>query len=288
MKKIVSHLAPRHMDDWLAISLLSYLYPDAQREYVHPQKVPQEYLQDPQVAVVDVGSSYDTGKNNYDHHHDLNLECSLSLVVKKFFPELYPSEVLRAIDITDRFGVKKAVEEGLVSFDKEVDEKRKIILMTEPEAEAGRVAYKLLSYAKEVRLDHNSFISMLYESMKVLGLTQKAEEELRRQKEEFERKVSKVMWKDIEGFKVAISYESLAPYHADFFSQTQADILIEQNSMNKEHTSIIVNTNKAHKDKSIELADRLVDGQEIVFRHATGFIRVINRAVQEFVGVLNA
>lgn len=284
MKKIVSHLAPRHMDDWLAISLLSYLYPDAQREYVHPQKVPQEYLQDPNVAVVDVGSSYDTEKNNYDHHHDLNLECSLSLVVKKFFPELYPSDVLRAIDITDRFGVKSAVEEGLVSFDKEVDEKRKIILMTEPEAEAGRVAYKLLSYAKEVRLDHNSFINELYERMKVLGLTQKAEEELRRQKEEFvERKVSKVMWKDIEGFKVAISYESLAPYHADFFSKTNADILIEQNSMNKEHTSIIVNTNKAHKDKAIELADRLVDGQDIVFRHATGFIRVINRAVQEFV-----
>lgn len=283
MKKIVSHLAPRHMDDWLAISLLSYLYPDAQREYVHPQKVPQEYLQDPQVAVVDVGSSYDTGENNYDHHHDLNLECSLSLVVKKFFPELYPSEVLRAIDITDRFGVKKAVEEGLVSFDKEVDEKRKIILMTEPEAEAGRVAYKLLSYAKEVRLDHNSFISMLYESMKVLGLTQKAEEELRRQKEEFERKVSKVMWKDIEGFKVAISYESLAPYHADFFSQTQADILIEQNSMNKEHTSIIVNTNKTHKDRAIEVADKLAEGQEIVFRHATGFIRVINKSVEDFI-----
>ena len=284
MKKIVSHLPPRHMDDWLAISLLSYLYPDAQREYVHPQKVAEEYLQDPSIILVDVGSDYnDTEKNNYDHHHDLSLECSLSLVVQKFFPELYPSQVLKAIDITDRFGIKKAVEEGLVSFDKQVDEKRKIILMTEPEQEAGRVAYKLLSYAKEVNLDHNTFIKMLYESLRVLGLTQKAEEELRRQREEYERKVSKVVWKDIEGFKVAVSYESLAPYHADFFSQTQADILIEQNSMNKEHTSIIVNTNKTHKDRAIEVADKLAEGQEIVFRHATGFIRVINKSVEDFI-----
>ena len=190
MKKIVSHLPPRHMDDYLAISLLSYLYPDAQVEYVHPQKVQEEYLQDPNIILVDAGSSYDPEKNNFDHHHNLELECSLSLVVKKFFPELYTCKVLRAIDLVDRFGVKRAVEEGLVSLDREVDEKRKIILLSEINKDTGRIAYRLLEYAKVVDLDHNSFISMLYDTMRVAGLTQKAQEERKTQREEHEKKIS--------------------------------------------------------------------------------------------------
>lgn len=110
VKKIVSHLPPRHLDDFLAVAYLKYLFPQAELEFVHPQRVPLEYLQDSKIILVDVGSVYDPEKNNYDHHQNINLPCSLVLVLKHFSDmDIENNYLLQVIDFIDRFGLSKAI-----------------------------------------------------------------------------------------------------------------------------------------------------------------------------------
>lgn len=176
MKKIVSHTGERHLDDWLAIALLKWMYPQAKVEYVSPQGVPASYLKDKDICLVDVGGSYAPLLNNYDHHHDKDLPCSLVLVVRNFFNNLYPSKVIDTIDIIDRFGFNEALNRRLIKHDREIDRLRKIILLTDPNnPHIGYSTNYLLGYARESQIDLSGFITMLYNSLKVQGLTHKAE-----------------------------------------------------------------------------------------------------------------
>lgn len=286
MLKLVSHEGNRHLDDWGAISLMLYLYPDARVEYVHPQGVPQEYLSDPNVFLIDVGGSYEPSLNNYDHHHNKEVPCSLSLIVKHFFPNVPYSSALEAIDTIDRFGFQEAVRKGLVQIDKEVDRLRKIILLVPPGPDTGRVFLYLLRYAGSVNLDYNGFVRMLYEAMRVQGLTEEAQKRLEEEEKAFSEKVERVQYLEMEGLKVALSKESLSPHHSVFFSQTGVDVLIEKNHMKESQTSIIANTNKPTRDKAIAFADRLSQDYPLIFRHQTGFIRVLDVPAEEVINRL--
>lgn len=80
MQKIITHLPPFHFDDFMAVSLLKYRYPDATIERVHPQNLSHE----DNAIYVDTGGKYD-GERYFDHHHDLNLNSSIVLVLKRFY-----------------------------------------------------------------------------------------------------------------------------------------------------------------------------------------------------------
>jgi len=283
IKKIVSHKAPRHLDDFLAIAYLKALYPNAEIEFVHPQGVSEEYLKDPQVVVVDVGGKYEPELNNFDHHQDKELPCSLVLLLKKI--GLYQNTpFLKALSVIDTQGFPQAVSMGLVKPSKEIDEKRKVILMTPITEETAKVTYEVVISALKENFDFDQLIETLWNELSSTQAFQFAFVEYTKQREQFKEKVSQVIFQRIDDLLLAYSKESLAPYHSDFFSEYGVNLLIEANSMNNAHTSLIVNTSSPLKDKAFELREKILTlaNAPIVFKHPNGFIVVVDKEVCKF------
>ena len=100
IQKIVTHPGSAHKDDLLAVCILVAAHgaPISRRDPT------DEELDDPSVAVVDIGGSDDASKSNFDHHQyprERVPTCSLSLVLKhlglyedarRFFDWLEPAE----------------------------------------------------------------------------------------------------------------------------------------------------------------------------------------------------
>jgi hypothetical protein len=77
---IVTHPGGSHKDDLLAVCVLASLH---NCPVVRRDPTPAE-LDDPDVAIVDIGGSHDPARSNYDHHHfprEHPPTCALSLVL---------------------------------------------------------------------------------------------------------------------------------------------------------------------------------------------------------------
>jgi hypothetical protein len=86
IKTIITHPGGAHKDDFLACSVLLSNHPVS----IFRRDPTEQELEDPEVAVVDIGHQYDPQLNNFDHHQlprDHEPTCALSLVLQKF--EIY-------------------------------------------------------------------------------------------------------------------------------------------------------------------------------------------------------
>ena len=278
--KIISHLNPRHMDDFLAIAILKTKYTDAEIDFVHPQSVPNSYLEDPEIILVDVGGNYNPQLKNYDHHQDLNLPSSIVLVLKDEFEgilnltKILSSQTINFIDTTDRFGVKQASEIAGVPLNKEEDKMRKEILLIDLKKHALEVGKIYLETIEIVK--YSEWLNTFYKKLDDAKLLDEPREILKKEEESFYDKLSKSRAIKIKNLNVLISTESLAPFHNKAFD-LGTDIIIEKNSMNPQHTSIIKNTNSP-KTKSIDLA-KVFNLYPKVFIHQNGFIAVIEAEI---------
>ena len=100
LQRIVTHPGGAHKDDLLAVCVLvaQHAVPVVRRD-----PTPEE-LDDPAVAIVDIGHSHDPARMNFDHHHfdrEHPPTCALSLVLehlqlyddaKRFCDWLEPAE----------------------------------------------------------------------------------------------------------------------------------------------------------------------------------------------------
>lgn len=283
---IVSHLEPRHEDDYLAIALLLTRYPNAKIKLVHPQQIPEEYTKDKNTILVDVGMQYEPSLNNFDHHQNKEIPSSVILIAKHFYPEINTqTPFMQAIDIKDRFGIQETIKRGLIKANENTDKKRKVILKTEITPKIASIITSLVKTLSKTNASYENFINMLYDLLYNTEEFQKALKETEEEEKVFERKLKQVqiIEKDI---KIGISKETLAPYHYEAFKRTQIDLLIEANSMNPNHTSLIVNTNSKTKEKAQEIRDKLIENMPLVFKHPTGFIAVVNLPVEEVIKTL--
>ena len=88
MKRIITHPGKAHRDDFLACCIqLSFIadYPPIER-----REPTEQELDDPEVAVLDIGQQYEPKLNNFDHHHferDSKPECTFTLLAKNFLLE---------------------------------------------------------------------------------------------------------------------------------------------------------------------------------------------------------
>jgi len=282
VKKIVSHLNPRHFDDFLGIAFLKTKYPQAELEFVHPQRVPVEYIDDPEICLVDVGGKFDPFLKNYDHHQRLSLKSSFLLVLinefenRSLVKKVIQKEAVRFIDLTDRYGVKKASEIVGVPLDAEEDRMRKEILLIDLSKWGeliGKIAIEtLLIYNKYNK--YSDWIKNFYQRLEEKGLLNEPRAILAREETLYQEKLAKVQVIQKNNLKILISSESFAPNHFRVFNETGADLLIERNSMNKEHTSIIKNTSSP-KTAQIALA-KIFNLYPKIFIHPNGFIAVID------------
>ena len=86
IKTIITHPGGAHKDDFLACSVLLSNHPVS----IFRHDPTEQELEDPEVAVVDIGHQHDPKLNNFDHHQlprDHEPTCALSLVLQKF--EIY-------------------------------------------------------------------------------------------------------------------------------------------------------------------------------------------------------
>ena len=86
IKTIITHPGGAHKDDFLACSVLLSTHSVS----IFRRDPTEQELEDPEVAVVDIGHQHDPILNNFDHHQlprDHEPTCALSLVLQKF--EIY-------------------------------------------------------------------------------------------------------------------------------------------------------------------------------------------------------
>ena len=86
IKTIITHPGGVHKDDFLACSVLLSNHSVS----IFRRDPTEQELEDPEVAVVDIGHQHDPKLNNFDHHQlprDHEPTCALSLVLQKF--EIY-------------------------------------------------------------------------------------------------------------------------------------------------------------------------------------------------------
>ena len=279
VKKIVSHLAPRHFDDFLAIAFLKTKYPQAGVELVHPQRVPVEYLDSPDICLVDIGGKFDPLMKNYDHHQRLSLRASFVLVLihefddKVLVKKIVESEAARFIDLTDRYGVKRASEVVGVPLDVEEDRMRKEILLIDL-AKWGEVVGKIAIETFLIYDRYSSWLRSFYQRLDEKGLLDEPRAILAREEALFQEKLAKAQVIKRNNLKILVSSESLAPNHFRLFNETGADLIIERNSMNKQHTSVIKNT-ASFKTKNIDLS-KVFSIYPKIFIHPNGFIAVVD------------
>ena len=282
--KIVSHKPPRHLDDFISLIFLKSKYEDSKIEFVAPQdSILEEYRKDKNIILVDVGSDYNPTLKNYDHHQDLNLPCSFILVIENEFPQyryILDNPVIKFIDINDRYGFKKACEEFNISPSKRIDDMRKVILLSEPfkDSDLSKIVVSIfIDIVKKVK-DYNTFIEIYYKELDNIGILEGAKERIKKEEEEFKRKIESAKIFERNGLKVVYSTESFSPFHYRVFNILKVDLIIERNSMNKEHTSIIKNTSSPIAN-NLDLS-KVFDFYRKVFIHKNGFIAVIDEYIE--------
>lgn len=284
MKKIVSHLPPRHLDDFLAISILKNLFFDAIIEYINPQKVPREYLEDKEIAVLDLGEMHSPELNNFDHHQDINLPCSLALVLKKFYRiKITQSPILNIIDKIDRFGfyqAKKILSEYKISLktDEDIDFKRRVILFTDLSKYGhliGRFFIEDISFK-----DYETFIKNLFLYLDTLRALDEPKLIVSKEDEEFYEKIKDVKVYEIAGLKIALLKDHINANLNEFFNITNADIFVQKNGMDCNQTVLLKNTKNPDNDR-INLA-KIFQKYKKIFIHATGFLAVIDVPIENF------
>jgi uncharacterized UPF0160 family protein len=279
IKKVVSHVPPRHMDDFLGIAFLKTKYPQAEIEYVHPQKVPYDYFINPEICLVDVGGKFDPSCKNYDHHQNINLRaCFLLVLIHEFenhslVKKIAEKEAVKFIDLTDRYGVKKASELTGVPLNTEEDKMRKEILLIDL-SKWGEVIGKIALDTFLVYDKYSDWIRTFYQRLDEKGLLDESRAILAREEALYQEKLSKVQVLQRKDLKILISEESFAPNHFRLFNETGADLIIERNSMNRQHTSVIKNT-ASLKTKNIDLS-KVFNVYSKIFIHPNGFISVID------------
>lgn len=282
---IITHEEPRHLDDLLTISILKSKFPNTKIITVNPQNVPEEYLSDPTFIVADVGGQYSEELNNFDHHQDPNLPCSLHLVMKKFMTEFYErhknSLTMKAIDFIDRYGFKKAAEILNLVPDEAAEACRKTILQINLNKYYYTVYLAFLNTLELANDDFNLFLKVFYIKLDKAGVLEEAKEKIRKEEEEFNRKLSSSEITLLSnGLRVLVSRESLAPNHYKAFKATDADIIVEPNSMNNAQTSIIRNSSSP-KAENIDLS-KVFRYYPKIFIHNSGFIAVIDTKIENF------
>jgi hypothetical protein len=104
--KIITHSGVGHADDFLAVSLLLHMFPEATVERVSelPNKIEEDAF------VVDIGGKYEPPRF-LDHHQNSDIPSSFMLVLKEVFGISNDfGKDLAFYDLKDRYGVTRACQ----------------------------------------------------------------------------------------------------------------------------------------------------------------------------------
>ncbi len=87
--KIITHSGRFHADEIFAVALLGLFY---KTDIKRKTTVSSGELNDKNIIIIDIGNNYSEELNNYDHHHNSDIEASNVLVLNsKLIP--FPNEI---------------------------------------------------------------------------------------------------------------------------------------------------------------------------------------------------
>lgn len=280
MEKIVTHKPPRHTDDFLSVAFLKSEYPEAHLEFLQPNNVPSDYLENEKICLVDIGNDFNPEKANFDHHQNIKLPCSLSQILSYYKGTDYSMHpVIKLIDSIDRFGIINTARKTNYKFSPQTEQYKKPILMVNINKNAHKIK-NLFFYLLEQTTDYNEFWRLFYEKLDKQGLLDNAKEMLKKEETEFNRKILLIEKYKIGDLNVIVSPETFSPNHYKVFQLTHADLIVEPNVMNDQQTAIIRNS-QSPKVKYIDL-NKIFDLYPKVFIHNTGFLAVIDVHISNF------
>lgn len=168
IKKIVIP-SKMDLDTFISSCLLKYLYPDAEIEYYQNKDIPKEYIENPEIALINLGNNLDIKLNNF------SLPNTTQKIVIKFFKDInssikeYPY-LLTLLGILELERITSSIKnknfdvyEIILSFNKSDKVKLDYILSLTPSYEIGKIIFELISFKKQKTIDvFNPFKAFKY------------------------------------------------------------------------------------------------------------------------------
>lgn len=140
--KIITHGGTSHRDELIACSIALVLDPGINIIERRAGKITDKEYEDPETYIIDVGRRYEPDLNNFDHHQDKGLPCSMRLVARKFGLDEKSMEYLPWYSFTDeadRKGFYNTLEEHGV--DPDLSDKLKSPMETVMLSQFGKVEF---------------------------------------------------------------------------------------------------------------------------------------------------
>lgn len=283
MLRIITHTGSRHLDDFLGLVFAIKYAQDNHQKFVidYSDKISPSYLINHKCIIIDVGGRYEPDKHNFDHHFDQTLPCSAILVMNKLLPELAKelkdNPVLAYIDTLDKFGPKEASQKHNVPLSSELALKIRVFLEY-----ANPILHNdiIISTLKESK-DFVEWIEKIYEAIpslqqKISEYQQKSQEEKQKKLESLKNKITVSQYK---GITYLVCNDAINGVTRELFENYNAHVIICVNDRNSNQTSII--RNSFADEEIIKRIDLSRYDENVVFRHNSGFIMVIDKPLSE-------
>ena len=249
VRKIVTHGGNAHMDDLLGTALLAYKYGAPVERVISVDAFEDETI------YLDIGRRYEP-PYLLDHHQDIEIPCSLVLVVKHHFPELVEALELpemKFIDVRDRFGLHRAIGVEIPSetlfFERVFTRWFANIQYISPEDEEYQV----------LRWLGRRFYNYLRERV----------EEMREIAEALENAVEMT----VNGVKILVLDKAVPPYEV-MNRRGDVQVIIQPSSRNPEQYSVIKLSRYQDMISLDKVAEKLRERGRLVFYHANKFMLV--------------
>ena len=249
VRKIVTHGGNAHMDDLLGTALLAYKYGAPVERVTSVEGFEDETI------YLDIGRRYEP-PYLLDHHQDIEIPCSLVLVVKHHFPELVDAldlPEMRFIDVRDRFGLHRAIGVEIPSE----------TLFFE------RVYTRWFANIQ--------YISPGDEEYQVLRWLGRRFYNYLRERVEEEREIAEALENAVEmtvnGVKILVLDRAVPPYEV-MNRRGDVQVIIQPSSRNPEQYSVIKLSRYQDMISLDKVAEKLRERGSLVFYHANKFMLV--------------
>jgi len=267
--KIVTHPGSAHKDEFLAICLAIHKIGCTN---VERRVVTDADLNDPSVMVIDQGKQYNPALNNFDHHHDRNLQSSYPLVAKHFgLDELLKlsDKSYNTVDVEDREGPMKVAS----GFGLTIDQYN---ALSDP---IGTAMLSVFAGCKEVPQEIVNVMGKIGENIVA---------RVEKYAAEYKRLETQIAIKEVDGVKYFVDPEKTEnPSREDFSRANGVAIIVTPNVRDggwkfkrmDDHPRVDFRAARTHPDLMLEKS---------FIHEQSGFLAVTTNVNADIEGIINA
>lgn len=291
ISKIITHSGTAHQDEFLACCLILTMAKKQQNfiPEIERRNPTEEELNNPNVWVIDVGGQYDPDKNNFDHHHDPELPCSLHLIAEKFGINDSCRSAFDwwdSVDFQDRNGVLKLYQKIIGEGSHDPVNPKNISRFASP---ISSTVLKIFSQMENViGLDVEEWTNALLGGDIILELMQQIGKELTSSLHQFEvdsKEVEVQTLNNEQGTQVALCRKANNVARFKVARQKGCELLVEPDVREPQNFKITAIDGAPFDFR------QLAKTENVVFIHNSGFMAVVSDDIEnywQYVPVVNS